>query len=635
MGHDANAGVSTVQPALVTNALNAKPVLRFSGGQWLYFITPLLPTTFTLFVVGKNSMPTEAPSMIFGPASSLPNNQLRWEGGKEALLVGTGNGMPVVKSSIGDTRVYHQLSASYDGSTLMVYRDGNFISAHSFSTTGPWTLGQIGAWYSSGPFMHGDLAEVIMYRQVLSSDERTAVEAYLKAKYNPPAGGGDAGMGGAGGDVGVQGAAGVGGVAEAGAGGSAGTSGTAGARGDTGAHLVRQVVAGEGHSCAIVPKGQVLCWGSNNYGQLGDGTTASHLTPMPVLQSPGGPPLTRVQALALGSYHSCALVSGGEIRCWGLNLNGQLGDGTMTNRPTPVPVLQSPGGPPLTRVQALALGSHHSCALVGRGEARCWGYNDFGQLGDGTKTRRLTPVPVLQFVQALALGVWHSCALLRGGEVRCWGWNSNGQLGDGTTTSRPTPGPVLQSPGGLPLTGVQALRLGYVHSCALVRGGKVLCWGWNSDGQLGDGTTTSRPTPAPVLQSPGGLPLEGVQALGLGSGHSCTLVRGGKVLCWGWNSDGQLGDSTTTSRPTPAPVLQSPGGLPLEGVQEISLGSWHNCAILDSGEPRCWGSNFHGQLGDGTTEDRLTPTPVQLAGPLRCQCPRGGAPLCPRGAALP
>ncbi|HEU4406801.1 MAG TPA: hypothetical protein VFS43_16155 [Polyangiaceae bacterium] len=438
--------------------------------------------------------------------------------------------------------------------------------------------------------------------------------------------GGAGGQAGAGGSGGASGQAGAGGEAGAGSGasagngpgGSGGTGGQGGGGAGGGAPVVSQVAASGSHSCAIVGNGEVLCWGYNAYGQLGDGTTTSRLTPVPVLEAPGGPPLTGVQALALGYYHSCALLTGGEARCWGQNYDGQLGDGTTTSRLTPVLVLASPGGPPLTGVQALELGGAHSCALRTSGEARCWGSNNHGQLGDGTKTDRHTPVPVLASpggppltgVQALALGGAHSCALLTNGEARCWGRNYDGELGDGTTTSRLTPVPALASPGGPPLTGVQALALGELHSCALLTGGEARCWGQNYDGQLGDGTQTDRHTPVLVLASPGGPPLTGVQALELGGAHSCALRTSGEARCWGSNNHGQLGDGTTTERHTPVPVLASPGGPPLTGVQALALGYQHSCALLTGGEARCWGHNYSGKLGDGTNSDRYTPEPV-------------------------
>jgi hypothetical protein len=183
-GNGRNGVMATLsrQPTFVTNALNGRPVVRFGGAQSLSLNTPVQPTTFSVFVVGKNSKPTESFSMILGPGGNWPNNQLRWENGSQALFVGTSNGMPVVTSSIGNTRVYHVLSATYTGSTLSVYRNGGLISTHSFSTNGPWTLAQVGAWYSSH-FMQGDLAEVMVYDRSLPSSERSSVESYLRSKY--------------------------------------------------------------------------------------------------------------------------------------------------------------------------------------------------------------------------------------------------------------------------------------------------------------------------------------------------------------------------------------------------------------------------------------------------------------------
>jgi alpha-tubulin suppressor-like RCC1 family protein len=437
------------------------------------------------------------------------------------------------------------------------------------------------------------------------------------------AGAGGGGAAGAGGPAGAGGEAGAGGAAGAGggAGGAAGASGAAGeggTAGGVGKPFVSQIVAGTSHSCALVQNGEVRCWGYNGFGQLGDGTTTNRLSPVPVLKSPGGPALTGVQALTLNGHHSCALVSGGEVRCWGDNGYGQLGDGTTTQRLSPVPVLQSPGGLPLTGVQALALGGWHNCALLNGGEVRCWGSNTVGQQGDGTTTDHLTPVPVLESpggppltgMQAIALGAAHSCAWVRGGEVRCWGWNDFGQLGDGTITQRLSPVPVLQSPGGLPLTGVQAIVLGGEHSCALLSGGEVHCWGRNEYGQLGDGTTEDWLTPVPVLQSPGGPRLTGVQAPELGLFHSCALVNGSEVRCWGRNDSGQLGDGTTEGRLTPVPVLLSPGLTPMIGVQPLALGGWHSCALVSEGEVQCWGQNLDGQLGDGTVTNQPSPVPV-------------------------
>jgi hypothetical protein len=184
-GHHATMSLASRQPSLVTGALGGKPVIRFSGAQSLGLATPVQPSAFTVFVVGKNSMPTESFSMILGPGGNWPNNQLRWENGTQALFVGTSNALPVVTATVGNTRVYHRLSASYNGSALSVYRDGNLVSTRTFQTTGPWTLAQVGAWYSTY-FMRGDLAEIVMYNRALAAGERSTVEGYLKSKYALP-----------------------------------------------------------------------------------------------------------------------------------------------------------------------------------------------------------------------------------------------------------------------------------------------------------------------------------------------------------------------------------------------------------------------------------------------------------------
>jgi hypothetical protein len=189
------------------------------------------------------------------------------------------------------------------------------------------------------------------------------------------------------------------------------------------------IAAGGAYTCALLSDGTARCWGYNSDGQLGDGTTTQRLTPVAVSG------LTNAVAIATGSYHTCALLSDGSARCWGGNNNGQLGDGTTTKRLTPVTVIG------LTNTVAIAGGDFHTCVLRSNGTARCWGHNTFGQLGDGTTTQRTTPVTVSGLTNAVAVagGHFYTCALLSNGGARCWGDNDNGQLGDGTTTERHTP----------------------------------------------------------------------------------------------------------------------------------------------------------------------------------------------------
>ncbi len=352
---------------------------------------------------------------------------------------------------------------------------------------------------------------------------------------------------------------------------------------------VNGVATGKYHTCALSAGGEVKCWGYNLFGQLGDGSFAYRSTAMEVVGLGSG-----IQSIAAGDHrHACALTFGGGIKCWGYNDFGQLGDGTQTTRRAAVDVNGLSSG-----VSAIAAGILHSCGLTSAGGLKCWGYNLFGQLGDGTQTSRLTAVDVSGLssgITAVAPGVWHTCALTSGGGVECWGHNNAGQLGDGTTTGRLTAVAVASLS-----SGVNAIATGIIHTCALTTSGGVKCWGDNSSGQLGDGTTTSSTLEGDVS----GLS-SGVSAIAAGGFHTCALTTSGGVKCWGENSSGQLGDGTTVGRLTAVDVI----GL-TSGVSAIAAGLTHTCALSSSGGVKCWGDNLYGQLGDGTTTARFTAVDV-------------------------
>jgi alpha-tubulin suppressor-like RCC1 family protein len=353
---------------------------------------------------------------------------------------------------------------------------------------------------------------------------------------------------------------------------------------------IAAISAGNDHTCALTTGGGVKCWGWNAHGQLGDGTTNDHLTPVDVSGLTSG-----MQAISAGNYHTCALTTGGGVQCWGHNEYGQLGDGTTNDRLTPVDVSGL-----TSSVQAISAGNYHTCALTRGGRVKCWGRNEYGQLGDGSQNDRLTPVDVIgltSVVQAISAGGEHTCALTTSGGVKCWGSNVHGQLGDSTQISRPWPGP-----GGVTglNSGVQAISAGWDHTCALTTGGGVKCWGYNGYGQLGDSTTIWRPWPRDVS----GL-TSGVQAIAAGYAHTCALTTGTGIKCWGHNGYGQLGDGTMVRRLTPVDV----SGL-TSGVQAISAGNEYTCAVATGGGAKCWGYNGYGQLGDGTTSNRWMPVDV-------------------------
>jgi alpha-tubulin suppressor-like RCC1 family protein len=345
---------------------------------------------------------------------------------------------------------------------------------------------------------------------------------------------------------------------------------------------ITAVAVGLSHTCSLNTSGGVLCWGDNSFGQLGNGTrTVGATNPFP--RNVNGL-ATGVQAIATGDVHTCALTAGGGVKCWGSNAYGQLGDGTTDAQLAPIDVtglisdvqaitaggshtcaLTTAGGvkcwgdlattpqdvPGLTGgVSAIAAGFAHTCAIVGGG-VQCWGANDTGQLGNGTTTSSATPVDVTGLssgVKAIAAGGapvdrftsgGHTCAVTTGGGVQCWGWNDAGQLGDDTNMNRLTPVNVT----GLG-SGVQDVTAGDKHTCAItgdIAAGTsgLRCWGDNRYGQLGVGTTEPYATPVQV----GGF-TSGVQTADAGSAHTCAVTAGGGLKCWGRNASGQVGNFT-------------------------------------------------------------------------------------------
>ncbi len=350
------------------------------------------------------------------------------------------------------------------------------------------------------------------------------------------------------------------------------------------------LAVGNGYSCALTPAGAVKCWGFNASGQLGNNSTANSSVPVTVSGLSSG-----VTAIATGTSHSCALTSAGAVSCWGLNTNGQLGNGSTTNSSVPVTVSGLSSG-----VTAIATGDAHSCALTSAGAAVCWGINGNGRLGNGSTTSSSVPVAVSGLssgVTAIATGFSHSCALTSGGAVSCWGLNGGGQLGNNSTTQSSVPVAVS----GL-TSGVTAIAGGGAHSCALTSAGAAVCWGANSTGQLGNNSTANSSVPVAVS----GLS-SGVSAIAGGFNYSCALTSAGAVMCWGTNASGQLGNNSTANSSVPVAV----SGLS-SGVSAIATGNanQHSCALTSAGAATCWGLNTTGQLGNNVTTQSLVPVAV-------------------------
>ncbi|WP_085053197.1 InlB B-repeat-containing protein, partial [Candidatus Magnetominusculus xianensis] len=370
------------------------------------------------------------------------------------------------------------------------------------------------------------------------------------------------------------------------------------------------IVAGELHSMALKNDGTVWAWGSNLHGQLGNDqfgvaqNTSTADSTIPVQVSG----LTGVTAIAAGTVHSLALKSDGTVWAWGYNHWGQLGNGTYgvgTNTDTPVQVSG------LTGVIAIAGGTYHSLALRGDGTVWAWGLNGSGELGNGTigeyESRKVPEqVSGLSGVIAIAGGQGISMALKSDGTVWAWGENSYGQLGNGTNTNYETT-PVQVSG----LSGVIAINSAFGETfLALKSDGTVWVWGWNG-GRYGDGTTITRNTPVQVHGANNVGYLTGVIAISTGyTSSSMVLKSDGTVWTWGMNNYGQLGDGTTMNRNTPVQVHGANNVGYLTGVIAISTGREQSMVLKNDGTVWTWGWNYSGKLGDGTTIDRHTPVQV-------------------------
>ena len=303
------------------------------------------------------------------------------------------------------------------------------------------------------------------------------------------------------------------------------------------------ISSGFAHTCALTRLGDVYCWGANSRGQLGDATTVRRNAPVRVAGS------AEFAILSSGAAHSCAASADGAVRCWGANDQGQLGDGTRVGRVVPTVVRLDDA------VANIAAGGQHTCAATTAGQVYCWGANTDGQLGlHGPSEGNLTPrrVTLGDTAVAVTAGLSHTCALTKAGMVWCWGRNDSGQLGDGTRTSRSEPFHVRIGAG----RPVAAIVTGAAHTCALETSGVLWCWGRNARGALGDGSVINRAVPIPVR-----LPAPAVTVTA-GTAHTCATTVAEVTLCWGDNLDGQLGDGTILSRPTPGAVRYPSGVVP-------------------------------------------------------------------------
>jgi alpha-tubulin suppressor-like RCC1 family protein len=372
-----------------------------------------------------------------------------------------------------------------------------------------------------------------------------------------------------------------------------------------------EIATGSNHTCARFDDGAVRCWGRGTFGQLGYGnplTIGDDESPKDVGDVSLGGAAAQISA---GVAHTCAVLDTGAVRCWGNSASGELGYGSTAS----VGISQAPeaaGDVPLGGIAVqVGPGGFHTCALLDTGGVRCWGDGSRGALGYGN-TKNIgdneTPasagdLPLGGTAVQVAVGDFHSCALLDTGTARCWGIGEFGRLGYGNSNTigdNETP----QSVGDVPLGGtVVQLSAGGAHSCALLDTGTVRCWGHGENGQLGYGNTNNiGDDEAP--ETAGDVPVGGrVVQVSAGNAHTCALLDTGDVRCWGSGLFGKLGYGNTHHiGDDEAP--ESAGNVALGGVPvQLATGAFHTCAVLDTGLARCWGAGGFGQLGYGNKND--------------------------------
>lgn len=353
------------------------------------------------------------------------------------------------------------------------------------------------------------------------------------------------------------------------------------------------VDGGAEHTCAIKTDSSLWCWGMNEFGQLGDWKVGNDICypgyPFSCVKLPKQI-TTEILQISAGDFHTCAIKTDGSLWCWGLNMQGQLGDGTIESKSTPVQIM--------TGVSQVSAGGAHTCAIKNDGSLWCWGYNFLGQVGDGMIGNDLCPIPfqqpqpcvkspkqIMTGVLQVSAGNNHTCAIRTDGSLWCWGW--------GNALVRPgnelTPVQIIPS-------GVSQVSAGEFHTCVIKSDNSLWCWGQNFGGQLGDGTTMEKSTPTQIM----------VDVLQVSSGysHTCAVKTDNSLWCWGWSYVGQVGDGTVGYKLSPIQIMTD--------VSQLSVGDYHSCAIKTDGSLWCWGGNWFGQIGDGTTEHRLSPVRALL-----------------------
>jgi len=371
---------------------------------------------------------------------------------------------------------------------------------------------------------------------------------------------------------------------------------------------ISDVSSGTSFSCGIY-NGDAYCWGLNSYGQLGNGTTTQSTQPVAVVKT-GALAGKSIKKIATGTLNTCAIASDDQAYCWGYGTFGQLGNNTSVASSSPVAVTTTGvlAGKTLT---SIVTGDYHTCAVTSDSLIYCWGYNNNGQLGIGSTTQSNLPVAVSmsgvfagKTIKAVSAGGNSTCAIASNDQAYCWGYNANGNLGNGTKTTALIPTAVLTT-GVLSGKTITQLSAGSVDTCAVASDDKIYCWGYNTQGQLGDGTTNQSSVPIATIMD-GALKNKTIKQLSVGNTFACAIASDGKIYCWGYNGLGQFGTGTTAYSSVPI-ATNTTGALINKSIRSISSGLYQVCAVTTSNKGYCWGRNDNGQLGNGTLDEAHLP----------------------------
>ena len=360
------------------------------------------------------------------------------------------------------------------------------------------------------------------------------------------------------------------------------------------------LATGNSHSCAILENGSAMCWGLDNYGQLGDGGDATNLNkPTSFVSIAEGQSVDQIYARQL---RTCIIFDDNSASCWGFNEDGQAGDDSTNTYKSPSVKVQFPDG---KGVKSIGMGLKHTCAILEDDNLTCWGLDSYGALGNGNldTSDKYTPqtitTPSDRKVVKVEPGATHTCILLDDGGVMCWGRDNVGQLGNGDTSDTiHTPSSNVELPEGRAATD---LSVGDHHSCALLDNGSITCWGLNNYGQLGENTTTNRLIPV-YAQLPDS---SSAVSVSVGPHSSCAILENSSLYCWGHNHFGRLGIGVTGGIYLTPMFVEGP-----TNIVDLSVNYDHVCGLYENGSVSCWGRGKYGPLGIGSGSDKNTPQPI-------------------------